>query len=206
MRVNSSSSLKKSAVRIAVAALLASTVAGCSSDATRFGGLFSNQDNSDDCVDPAAAGPWCLWTCSGSDGKCRQHGQHGLSVARRGHGASLSAGKRGAHLSGCRTNITGTLRRPPRSPSSAYRSRLQRQLRWRPPVIRRIARSAVAADAGPGSAADRRRGSAGTRQCRQSDHGLHRRQRLVHDQCTEGDVAPRRDGSHTVGPVRCARA
>ncbi len=45
MRVNSSSSLKKSAVRIAVAALLASTVAGCSSDATRFGGLFSNQDN-----------------------------------------------------------------------------------------------------------------------------------------------------------------
>ncbi|MCY1668520.1 LysM peptidoglycan-binding domain-containing M23 family metallopeptidase [Rhizobium sp. SL86] len=37
--------MKKSAVRIAVAALLASTVAGCSSDATRFSGLFSNHDN-----------------------------------------------------------------------------------------------------------------------------------------------------------------
>ncbi len=45
MRVNSSSSMKKSVVRIAVAMLLASTVAGCSSDATRFSGLFSNQDN-----------------------------------------------------------------------------------------------------------------------------------------------------------------
>jgi murein DD-endopeptidase MepM/ murein hydrolase activator NlpD len=45
MRVNSSSKMKKSAVRIAVAALLASTVAGCSSDATRFGGLFSDHDN-----------------------------------------------------------------------------------------------------------------------------------------------------------------
>ncbi|MCO5734054.1 peptidoglycan DD-metalloendopeptidase family protein [Rhizobium sp. SSA_523] len=45
MRVNSSSNMKKSAVRIAVAALLASTVAGCSSDATRFSGLFPSHDN-----------------------------------------------------------------------------------------------------------------------------------------------------------------
>lgn len=44
MRLNSSSNLGKSAVRIAVAAFLASAATGCSSDATRFAGIF-DKDN-----------------------------------------------------------------------------------------------------------------------------------------------------------------
>jgi murein DD-endopeptidase MepM/ murein hydrolase activator NlpD len=43
--MNSSSKMRKSAVRIAVAAFLASTATGCSSDASRFSGLFSDKDN-----------------------------------------------------------------------------------------------------------------------------------------------------------------
>lgn len=44
MRFNSSSNMGKSAVRIAVAAFLASAATGCSSDATRFAGIF-DKDN-----------------------------------------------------------------------------------------------------------------------------------------------------------------
>ncbi|MFD1744236.1 peptidoglycan DD-metalloendopeptidase family protein [Rhizobium helianthi] len=44
MRLNSSSNMGKSAVRIAVAAFLASAATGCSSDATRFAGIF-DKDN-----------------------------------------------------------------------------------------------------------------------------------------------------------------
>ncbi|MGF9695336.1 peptidoglycan DD-metalloendopeptidase family protein [Rhizobium sp. 0TCS1.26] len=44
MRVKKTSNVRKSAVRIAVAALLASAATGCSSDATRFAGVF-DRDN-----------------------------------------------------------------------------------------------------------------------------------------------------------------
>lgn len=44
MRFNSSSNMRKSAVRVAVAAFLASAATGCSSDATRFAGIF-DKDN-----------------------------------------------------------------------------------------------------------------------------------------------------------------
>ncbi len=45
MRLMSSPNLGKSAVKLAVAALLASAATGCSSDASRFSGLFSKSDN-----------------------------------------------------------------------------------------------------------------------------------------------------------------
>ncbi|CAN7407321.1 peptidoglycan DD-metalloendopeptidase family protein [Pararhizobium sp. LjRoot235] len=45
MRIRVSSSAGKSAVRLVAAVLLASAATGCSSDATRFGGLFSKSDN-----------------------------------------------------------------------------------------------------------------------------------------------------------------
>ncbi|MDO1585109.1 peptidoglycan DD-metalloendopeptidase family protein [Rhizobium oryzicola] len=45
MRLKSSSKVGKSVVRIAAAAFLASAATGCSSDATRFSGLFSKSDN-----------------------------------------------------------------------------------------------------------------------------------------------------------------
>ncbi|WP_275782349.1 LysM peptidoglycan-binding domain-containing M23 family metallopeptidase [Pararhizobium gei] len=45
MRIRVSSSAGKSAVRLFAAVLLASVATGCSSDASRFGGLFSRSDN-----------------------------------------------------------------------------------------------------------------------------------------------------------------
>lgn len=45
MRIRVSSSAGKSAVRLFAAMLLAGVATGCSSDATRFGGLFSRSDN-----------------------------------------------------------------------------------------------------------------------------------------------------------------
>ncbi len=45
MRNRVSSSVRKSVVRLAAAVLLASVATGCSSDATRFGGLFSRSDD-----------------------------------------------------------------------------------------------------------------------------------------------------------------
>ncbi|WP_455271747.1 peptidoglycan DD-metalloendopeptidase family protein [Rhizobium herbae] len=45
MRMRVSSSVGKSAVRLLAAVLLASVATGCSSDASRFGGLFSKSDN-----------------------------------------------------------------------------------------------------------------------------------------------------------------
>lgn len=45
MRMRVSSSAGKSVVRLVAAVLLASAATGCSSDATRFGGLFSKSDN-----------------------------------------------------------------------------------------------------------------------------------------------------------------
>jgi murein DD-endopeptidase MepM/ murein hydrolase activator NlpD len=45
MRIRVSSSAGKSVVRLFAAVLLASAATGCSSDATRFGGLFSKSDN-----------------------------------------------------------------------------------------------------------------------------------------------------------------
>ncbi|WP_210104637.1 LysM peptidoglycan-binding domain-containing M23 family metallopeptidase [Neorhizobium galegae] len=45
MRLNSSSNMRKSAVRVAVAAFLASAATGCSSDATRFSGLMPGSDD-----------------------------------------------------------------------------------------------------------------------------------------------------------------
>lgn len=45
MRIRVSSSAGKSVVRLVAAVLLASAATGCSSDATRFGGLFSKSDN-----------------------------------------------------------------------------------------------------------------------------------------------------------------
>lgn len=45
MRFKSSPKFGKSTVKLAVAVLLASAATGCSSDATRFSGLFSNSDN-----------------------------------------------------------------------------------------------------------------------------------------------------------------
>lgn len=45
MRMRVSSSVGKSVVRLAAAVLLASAATGCSSDASRFGGLFSRSDN-----------------------------------------------------------------------------------------------------------------------------------------------------------------
>ena len=45
MRMRVSSSVEKSVLRLCVAVLLAGAASGCSSDATRFGGLFSNSDN-----------------------------------------------------------------------------------------------------------------------------------------------------------------
>lgn len=45
MRIRVSSSVGKSAVRLFAAVLLASVATGCSSDASRFGGLFSKSDN-----------------------------------------------------------------------------------------------------------------------------------------------------------------
>ena len=45
MRINSSLNTRKSTVRIAGALLLASVATGCSSDASRFSGLFSDTDS-----------------------------------------------------------------------------------------------------------------------------------------------------------------
>lgn len=45
MRMKSSPKFGKSVIKFAVAALLASAATGCSSDATRFSGLFSKSDN-----------------------------------------------------------------------------------------------------------------------------------------------------------------
>lgn len=45
MRLNNSSNMRKSAVRVAVAAFLASAATGCSSDATRFSGLMPGSDD-----------------------------------------------------------------------------------------------------------------------------------------------------------------
>lgn len=45
MRIRVSSSVGKSVVRLLAAVLLASVATGCSSDASRFGGLFSKSDN-----------------------------------------------------------------------------------------------------------------------------------------------------------------
>jgi len=45
MRFKSSPKIGKSTVKLTVAVLLASAATGCSSDATRFSGLFSNSDN-----------------------------------------------------------------------------------------------------------------------------------------------------------------
>jgi murein DD-endopeptidase MepM/ murein hydrolase activator NlpD len=45
MRIRVSSNVGKSAVRLLAALLLASVATGCSSDASRFGGLFSKSDN-----------------------------------------------------------------------------------------------------------------------------------------------------------------
>lgn len=45
MRIRVSSSVSKSVVRLAAAVLLASAATGCSSDASRFGGLFSRSDD-----------------------------------------------------------------------------------------------------------------------------------------------------------------
>src|SRR3546814_1002592 len=45
MRINSSLNTRNSIVRIAGAVLLASVATGCSSDASRFSGLFSDTDS-----------------------------------------------------------------------------------------------------------------------------------------------------------------